>query len=271
MKRIASKAELVIIGLATFLPLAYIAFAGTSYSYPIPLQNITFEGAFTENTHTLSGTDAVLTALCYSQVNVTDGTTCTAADGSATLDAKMWANLSTEPIANITSIIVSAVVSSGTDACHLGLFNWTSGLIYDAIVVASCSTLTTLTYNISGSTNITYFVHPTVPIVSVIPHTAGGANNDLVVDSINITTSNNYAAPPPPADTCTPTDNQDWNVLCSDNCKLTRKTNSILKWNITGSSGFVEVDSSNLTFVNLTMQGCTLRLNGTYILARRLP
>jgi len=166
--------------------LAYLVFASTSTLVPAPSQHIVTSGAFTTdtNTHVIS-TQAEVTTTCYGQINASDDSVCLEDEGSATKDAYFLVNF-TLPSGTYQSVYVTAEfrTTAANDACHLGLWNFTSGAFVDVNTTgAGCSSAsdTTLNFNVTNAA-LGNFVSG--GIIRVLPHLSGGSADDINVDFV---------------------------------------------------------------------------------------
>jgi len=155
------------------------------------LQYPTTSGALTENTHTIS-TQTAIVAGCYDNISSSNNIYCLENEGSATLDPYFIVNFSAPySIINWMDVTAELKNTAGVDALHLALWNFTSDAFEDVNITANpgVGVEKTLTFRIQGANISTY--KNSAGLVRVMPHTAGGSNDDMNLDYVSLTINYN--------------------------------------------------------------------------------
>lgn len=157
---------------------------------PNPSNATTYNGTIAETTHPAVTAGTVFVDASYNLVN-TSNDQYARTTGSATVDAYVRTNFYLpQSIYYLNWIYVTVELknTANTDALHLALYNYTSGLFVDVNTTASSTTDKNLTFNISGS-NITNFVD--YRNMNVLTHLSGTSADNLDVDYISALVSYN--------------------------------------------------------------------------------
>src|SRR3989338_7075460 len=166
--------------------------------------------------------------------------TCNANGGTATTVALYIQDNSTGSWANM----------SGDTAANI----YTNRTVYN--ISSLSGTSDNMFFSVTAQTSAAlYSLRVQCNAVNAVPAEANSTESNLTVNGA--------------ADTCTPTDGQDWLLNCADNCQLHNKHYSVRKINITGTGvTLFSASSINYTYFSLP-RTCRLAFNGTFAFRRR--